>query len=117
MGTVVIGPRRPPLDPWRIYVENLVSLGYGYPLWPPQFNADVGDVGYIAMGRFVRLFNVLKENSQSSNNRGLPENFSVLDQPEYARGAPSVVHSPRVPECGKVLWVSSSGDRYVETTH
>lgn len=48
--------------PSAVYASKLFSLGQGYALWYPEPHVtgevQVGDVGYIDDGAFVRLLNV-----------------------------------------------------------
>ena len=52
----------PSTSPCVIYSSTLSSLGQGYALWYPEPHStgelQVGDVGYIRDGAFVRLFNI-----------------------------------------------------------
>lgn len=48
--------------PEIIYPKSMVLLGQGYALWYPEPQVtgepQIGDVGYISGGAFVRLFNI-----------------------------------------------------------
>ena len=48
--------------PSAVYASKLFSLGQGYALWYPEPHVtgevEVGDVGYVDDGAFVRLLNV-----------------------------------------------------------
>ena len=65
------------------YAEELYSKGYGYPMWYPEpykgVIPELGDVGFIHHGRFVRFFNVTKPGNSHYNKEGLPENFATLE--------------------------------------
>jgi hypothetical protein len=68
-----------------IYVKQLQHRGLGYPLYKPDVQIDVGDVGFIQRdsGHFRRLFNVLLEATHPSHARkGVPNGFVPLS-PEY----------------------------------
>lgn len=53
---------RPTLSPYTAYSSSMSSLGLGYALWCPEPHntgeLQVGDVGYIRDGAFIRLFNI-----------------------------------------------------------
>ncbi|EKM58886.1 uncharacterized protein PHACADRAFT_248998 [Phanerochaete carnosa HHB-10118-sp] len=53
---------RPPSAPDEIYSSSLETLHLGRALWYPEPHAtgepQIGDVGYIREGAFIRLFNV-----------------------------------------------------------
>ena len=69
-----------PVDYCDIYREKL-GITYpnlGYALWKPTF-VDVGDVGFIRDGEFLRLFNVLYSKDHRSNLQfGVPDNHEPL---------------------------------------
>ena len=75
------------------YAQELFPLGFGHPLWYPQPSGltgnekiDIGDVGYIEDGAFVRLFNVTKGAHREKNKvHELPE-FRVLPLPDVSTG-------------------------------
>ena len=54
--------RRPSSSPYVVYPSSLFSLDQGYALWYPEPHesgeVQVGDVGYIREGAFIRLFNI-----------------------------------------------------------
>ena len=67
-----------------VYAEQLVGRGYGLPLWRPEpanplDEVEIGDVGYISEGEFIRLFNATKPADHSLNSRGVPKGFTVLE--------------------------------------
>ncbi|GJE94285.1 WD40 repeat domain-containing protein [Phanerochaete sordida] len=52
-----------PTSPFVVYPSNLFSLKLGYALWYPEPHKptgqpQIGDVGYIREGAFIRLFNI-----------------------------------------------------------
>lgn len=53
------------------YVDNMLNLEYGYPLYFPQLPADfaarIGDIGYIDDGAFRRVFNVTLPSTDELN--------------------------------------------------
>lgn len=71
--------------PSRLYHDQLLRLGNGYPLYEPDPGPEepvqVGDVGYInsRTGHLHRAFNVLHEKSAPINQkRGVPDLFELL---------------------------------------
>lgn len=69
--------------PSSSYAETLVSQGHGHPLWFPepgkQGDVEIGDVGFVNEGRFIRLFNVMLPATDPVNARGVPDDFTVLE--------------------------------------
>ncbi|GJE89743.1 hypothetical protein PsYK624_058490 [Phanerochaete sordida] len=66
-----------------VYAEQLVGRGYGLPLWHPEpigpfGDVQIGDVGYISEGAFIRLFNALHSKDDPINADGVPAGFSQL---------------------------------------
>jgi hypothetical protein len=60
--------------------------GFGHALWGPgpgcaRPPVEVGDVGYIHTGGFIRLFNALLPKDHPSQTRGVPEYYEQL-QPQ-----------------------------------
>lgn len=51
-----------PTFPFVVYPSSLFSLGLGYALWYPEPHetgeSQIGDVGYVNDGAFIRLFNI-----------------------------------------------------------
>jgi len=68
------------MDYCDVYREKL-GIAYprhGHALWTPTF-VDVGDVGCIRDGKFLRLFNALHPKGHKSNLRfGVPDNHEPL---------------------------------------
>ncbi|KZT65360.1 hypothetical protein DAEQUDRAFT_530972 [Daedalea quercina L-15889] len=68
----------------NVYAHALADEDYGYPLWDPGYEqkageVEIGDVGFIEKGRFVRLFNVMQRPDDELNAlRGVPEGFRQL---------------------------------------
>ena len=54
----------PPFDHLRIYATEMSTyVDGGYPLWCPEVTptegeVQIGDVGYVRKGAFIRLFNI-----------------------------------------------------------
>lgn len=73
--------------PWDLYAKELGSLYYGFPLWDPKpgrtGSIEIGDVGYIEEGHFVRLFNPMLPEDHMVNKQswGVPENYAELKLP------------------------------------
>ena len=74
-----------------IYAQELFPLGFGHPLWYPQPSGltgnqtiDIGDVGYIEDGAFVRLFNVTKDEDGNKNKVDELPNFRKLPLPDIS---------------------------------
>ena len=63
------------------YAEQLNSLRYGHPLWFPESEADIGDVGYINEGSFCTLFNAILPATHPANRsrNGVPGGFVPLE--------------------------------------
>ncbi|KAI0756081.1 hypothetical protein C8Q80DRAFT_6164 [Daedaleopsis nitida] len=78
---------------WDIYSRQLISLGYGHPLWGPEPCSNfgpirLGDVGYLREGHFRVLFNTMEGRDDPVNvRRGLPVGFQIFVPP-----ADSVLH-------------------------
>ena len=72
---------------------------YGHALWEPNpgelYHAiEVGDVGYILQGKFLRLFNVLLPADHPSHEKsGVPESYEPL-KPSIADHVDSGTLSP-----------------------
>ena len=66
-----------------VYAEQLVNRGYGLPLWRPEpvtptDEVEIGDVGYVSEGEFIRLFNTMKPAGDPLNANGVPSGFVML---------------------------------------
>ena len=75
---------------WNVYAQQLTMLGHGYPLWkgtpsncPP--GVQIGDVGYLSEGEFIRLFNALRPADDPLNSNGVPNNYTPFVKGERAR--------------------------------
>ena len=76
--------------PEEIYAEQLGlrrSGYYGYPLWEARpveggLPADIGDVGYVEEGSWIRLFNMFKPDGPPANLYGFPQglNYPLQDR-------------------------------------
>ncbi|GJE89358.1 fungal specific transcription factor domain-containing protein [Phanerochaete sordida] len=71
---------------WFTYAEQLVYRRYGFPLWHPEPNrygeVELGDVGFVSEGQFIRLFNAMRPAGDPLNTRGVPSGFVVLQPSE-----------------------------------
>ncbi|KIP08102.1 hypothetical protein PHLGIDRAFT_127238 [Phlebiopsis gigantea 11061_1 CR5-6] len=95
----LLPPRKQPkpLDPpHALYARQLAKLGYGLPLWHPEPSAtgdvEIGDVGYVDNGRFVRMFNTVDSTVRSANRGVLPKGYTLFKiEPQYlvTTGLPS----------------------------
>lgn len=68
-----------PSSDWQVYEEQLGNLGYGKPLWQPEYpegGARIGDVGFVRGGRFQALWNVV--DPRPSDPMSPPEGFVKL---------------------------------------
>lgn len=85
--------------PSSSYAETLVSQGYGLPLWFPepgkQGDVEIGDVGFVNEGRFIRLFNAMLPATDPVNAGGVPDDFTVLEVDDKGHHPES--HSRLVP--------------------
>ncbi|GBE87703.1 hypothetical protein SCP_1103800 [Sparassis crispa] len=52
---------------WDIYTDEVLKLGYGYPLWHPPSDVHIGDVGFMSKGGFYRLFNAFEDKDHPLN--------------------------------------------------
>ena len=68
----------------------------GYPLWEPECQVSIGDVGYTRDGRFCRLFNASLAPGDPQNEFGVPEGYQPFQLDQRA-----MVHStlPPGPMC------------------
>lgn len=68
--------------PASTYADQLTSLGFGLPLWHPEpgrnEQVEIGDVGFLHDGQFIRLFNVTRPTHDPLNAKGTPKHFDVL---------------------------------------
>lgn len=81
------------MPPAEVYCEVLKQAGYGRPLWVPELEVEVGDVGFIesgtslshspsatssigvlltATGQFIRVFNCMEGADPRLNPHGVP---------------------------------------------
>ncbi|GJE89753.1 hypothetical protein PsYK624_058590 [Phanerochaete sordida] len=86
-----------------VYAEQLVSRGYGLPLWRPEpanpmDEVEIGDVGYVSEGEFIRLFNAMRPADDPLNADGVPSGFVIL-QPSARLLRSDEHHLPPGPVC------------------
>lgn len=71
--------------PSSVYTKELYSLGEGEAIWFPEPHAtgevQIGDVGCIVEGAFIRLFNVISPDKYPVPDSDLPEGFEPLQEP------------------------------------
>ena len=75
--------------PYNIYAKQLFPMRHGYPLWHPEIERDrglevqIGDVGYLHEGVFIRIFNATLPREHPDHARfGVPnghEPFQISD--------------------------------------
>ena len=67
---------------YETYASALITKGHGHPLWEPDPGdypgVELGDVGFIDEGGFIRLFNASAGNDDPRNHFGLPQGHSRL---------------------------------------
>jgi hypothetical protein len=101
---------------YETYASVLVTKGHGHPLWEPDpgeyASVDLGDVGYLYRGAFVKLFNVSKDIHDSSNQSGLPHGHIPLHIGNILRLTPL----PKAPEHISSEGVSEKGADLSVTT-
>jgi hypothetical protein len=69
-----------PMAAAKVYVEQLRKLKHGHPLYEPEREVHVGDVGFFLEGAFCRLFNVLLPADHPAHQAiGLPPYFAPLE--------------------------------------
>jgi hypothetical protein len=77
---------------YETYANALITKGHGHPLWEPDPGDDpdveLGDVGYIHDGRFIRLFNASAGSDDPRNYLGLPQGHSPLPVGRTTRRTP-----------------------------
>ncbi|TFY62032.1 hypothetical protein EVJ58_g4127 [Rhodofomes roseus] len=89
-------PHGSELTAWDVYAKQLLILGHGYPLWDPRpancaKGVQIGDVGYIDNGAFIRIFNAMANQDDDLNaGHGVPSNY----QPFIRGDRSSVVNTP-----------------------
>ncbi|KAJ3554389.1 hypothetical protein NM688_g3138 [Phlebia brevispora] len=113
-------------QPAEIYAKQLSSYSYGYPLWFPDAistagEPQLGDVGYINNGRFLRLFNITVGPGHPWNRRyGVPHNFTplclpeeyTLDEPRYL--TPNLFQSRSVKTTRTAAQLAIEGPAYAQ---
>ena len=87
--------------PYNIYAKQLLTMRQGYPLWHPEIERDrglevqVGDVGYLYEGTFIRIFNaILQVDHPDHKMFGVPKDHKPFEvKPFLWRGPASVIES------------------------
>jgi hypothetical protein len=89
---------------YETYASALIMKGHGHPLWEPDPGqyapVDIGDVGYLHEGAFVKLFNISKDIHDWSNRLGLPRGHTPFHVGDILPKSPL----PKAPE-----YISSEG--------
>lgn len=100
--------------PASLYADQLAGRGFGFPLWYPEPGSEsgpeIGDVGFLHEGRFIRLFNVTRPVEDLLNSKGVPRRFSVLSLQE---GSLLQIHNEPVaaqPVCTSSVSIDGAGD-------
>lgn len=103
------------MDLSNLYANELLHCRLGIPLWLPEPSPEWGpvklaDVGYIADGKFYRLFNAsLPANDPSHERLGVPEGFEPLTDIEASVERvlhPGPLHSTTIRQVGPNISVS-----------
>lgn len=70
----------------------------GVALWQPEPNpahgvVQLGDIGYVLEGRFIRFFNIFHSGEDPMNHRGVPPGFEhlVIDRNELVMSDPQAL--------------------------
>ena len=98
--------------PWDIYAEQLLPLGYGYPLWIPEPSQTtspltqnsttsreifIGDVGWVSDGEFRALFNSMKDaNDPVNQEMKVPTDFAVFSPSNILIGRSNLITASMV---------------------
>jgi hypothetical protein len=69
---------------YDIYRDQLASLYHGHALWQPDpaglyDRVNVGDVGIVKQGHFLRMFNALLPAGDAAQVYGVPDGFVQLN--------------------------------------
>ena len=80
----------PNMTAWDVYAQQLIMLGHGYPLWKGtpsncQPGVQIGDVGYLSEGEFIRLFNAMASADDPLNAGGVPSSYAPFVKGDKAR--------------------------------
>jgi hypothetical protein len=101
---------------YETYANALITKGHGRPLWEPDPGeyapVELGDVGYLYRGAFVKLFNASKAIDDPSNQFGLPRGHDPLPIRNILRNTPL----PKAPEYIATKGVRSRGAELTVTT-
>ncbi len=70
------------------YRDQLANIYRGHALWVPDPSGlydrvEVGDVGYVKQGHFLRMFNVLLPANDPTQVYGVPEGFVTLNMGQF----------------------------------
>ena len=77
---------------YETYASALITKGHGHALWEPDPGdypgVELGDVGFIDEGGFIRLFNASAGDNDPRNRFGLPQGHSHLPIGHIKRRTP-----------------------------
>ena len=95
-------------DSALVYARELRAHGYGEPLWQPEPSQYgevlIGDVGFIADGRFYRLFNATSAADDRVNAEfGVPDGFVPLQYNKRVHLQTNENYLPPGPICSKSM--------------
>lgn len=97
------GTATPIMSLASIYAKQLLSRGYGLPLWRPEptkfGEVHMGDVGFVEDGHFYRLFNVTRSRDHPLNKWGVPDDFVMLKVDEDLHHHTEEQYLPPGPIC------------------
>ncbi|EIN11258.1 hypothetical protein PUNSTDRAFT_131428 [Punctularia strigosozonata HHB-11173 SS5] len=80
----------------EVYAQQLYRLGHGLSAWEPEHEVQIGDVGFIQDGRFIKLFNATRAENDPCQRLGVPPYFTPLDLPAHLRDDPYKYFDPMV---------------------
>ncbi|KAF8502395.1 hypothetical protein JB92DRAFT_3145982 [Gautieria morchelliformis] len=94
----------------EIYYRNLLPEYKGFAPWLPG-SVNIAEVGYVARGKWIRLFDASKEPGDDRNRLGIPDNYYPLVIGEVDRNTLCDAR-PFARECGRALQyeIKASGD-------
>ncbi|EKM58726.1 uncharacterized protein PHACADRAFT_182972 [Phanerochaete carnosa HHB-10118-sp] len=106
---------------WSVYADQLVGRGYGLPLWHPEptpehGEIEVGDVGYVSEGQFIRLFNAMRPEQDPLNALGVPKGFVMLE-PNARHSFSAPTHVSPGPICTTSTTSRKAGAGISDPTH
>lgn len=74
------------MDAPSVYQKQMYKRKRGMPLYEPECEVHIGDVGYFSRGRFERLFNITRPDTDPwQTEMGVPTGFEPIKIPEVHR--------------------------------